>query len=119
MPAAYGYGAQRTHGAEILAGAAANAEVFVHYRPMGLIFSGTHHLNCGDGTVAGAIAAADAILCHTKLAIDPGKAYMVTGLLFAGYLADGPGGADLAAAGALGPAVAAFIRHLRLHQMLQ
>ena len=70
--------------------------------------------------MAFAVAAAYAIGQHNAILFHPNSmTYMDTCLFFPGNWLDGSSGANLAATGAFGTAVAALKRHHRLHEVLQ
>ena len=118
----YVNGAEWSGGAEILAGAAADAPALVdggdHYRlAVVLVF---HHLDSTSGAVAGAVAAADTIGEHYAVGFYPyGMTHVNGGLLFFGDGLDGTRGTDLAATGTLGTAVADLVGQGRLHKVHQ
>ena len=114
--------AERSGGAEVLAGAAADAGVFIDGRHLHRAVRAlvVHHRDGSRGTVAGAVAAADTVGEDHTVLFDPhGMTDMLHGLFFPRDGLDGAGGADLATARAFGTAVTALKRHRGLHEMLQ
>ena len=112
--------AERSGRAEVLAGAAADAFVFVDGRHLYLAVRTfvIHHLDSSSGAVACTVATADAIGQHNAILLDPyGMSDMDASLFLTGDGLDGTGRADLAAAGAFGTAVAALKRHCGLHEV--
>ena len=97
--------------AEVLAGTAADAFVFVDGRHLHLAVRAfvIHHLYGSCWAVACTVAAADAVGEHYAVVLDPyGMTHMDGGLFLAGNGLDGAGRADLAATCAFGTAVAAL-----------
>ena len=116
-------GTVRAGRAEVLAGAAADAAALVHggylqgCRIVRIL--GNHH-DGSDRAVAGAVAAGNAVAFDdAQAAVDRRRTDVEGRLLLRGEGLDGTGGADLGALDAFGAAVAAFITHLRLHEMRQ
>lgn len=114
------YGAERTCGAQILAGSAAYATLDVDGGDFGRILSvgiRRHHGYGLRGTVAGAVAALDVVGEGYAVLLDPhGVAYLYRRLVGCRDRIDGSRGAHLRALHALGTAVAAFVRHGGLHE---
>ena len=103
--------AERSGRAEVLAGAAADAFVFVDGRHLHLAVRAfvIHHLYGSCWAVACAVATADAIGEHYTIFLDPyGVTHVDVGLFLTGNGLDGTGRADLAATRAFGTAVAAL-----------
>ena len=119
ITAADGNGADGPGRAQVLAGAAADAQGRVDGRDAHAALRVLDHGDRPDGAMAGAVAAACAVLRDTEGAVDAGRADMVAGLFLLGNGADGAAGADFAAGGAFWPAVAALEGHLRLHEMIE
>ena len=114
--------AERSGRAEVLAGAAADAFVFVHGRDLhrSVRTFVVYHLDGSRRAVTGAVAAADAVGEHHAVLLDPyGMTDMDAGLLFPCDGLDGTGRADLAATRAFGATVAALKRHRGLHEVHQ
>ena len=108
--------------AEVLAGAAADAFVFVHgrhlYRSVWTFV--VYHLDGSCRAMAGAVATTDAVGEHYAIVFNPyGMTHMYAGLLFPCDGFDGTGRADLAATRAFGATVAALKRHRGLHEVHQ
>ena len=103
--------AERSGRAEVLAGAAADAFVFVDGRHLYLAVRAfvIHHLDSSSGAVACAVAAADTVGQHHAIVLDPyGMSNMDVGLFLAGNGLDGTGRTNLAASCTFGTAVAAL-----------
>ena len=101
--------AKRSGRAEVLAGTAADAFVFIHgghlYRTVWTFV--VHHLNGSCGAVAGAVATADAVGQYHAVLLDPNSMADMDGRFFlTGNGLDGTGRAYLAATCAFGTAVA-------------
>ena len=106
----------------MLAGTATDAFVLVHGRHLYLAVRAfvVYHLDGTCGAVACAIAATHTIGQHNTIIFNPnGMTYMNASFFLTGNGHDGTGRADLAAAGALGAAIAAFKRHHGLHKVHQ
>ena len=105
-------GREGTCGTEVFTGTAADATVLVdggHQDGLSIVFV-IHHLDGSCGTVAGAVAATDAIGEHYAVVFDPyGVADMDDGLLFFSDGFDSTGGTDLAAFGTFGTAIARLV----------
>ena len=105
--------------AEVLAGTAADAFVFIdggYLDGLAVVFV-VHHLDGAGGAVAGAVAAADAVGEYHAVVFHPyGMTNMDGGLLFLGDRFDGTCGTCLATADAFGTAIAHLERHRRLHE---
>ena len=113
--------AKRSGRAEMFAGTAADAFVLVHGRHLYLAVWAfvVHHLNGTCGAVARTVAATHSIGQYDAIIFNPnGMTHMDAGLLFPCDRFDGTSGADLAAAGAFGTAIAALKRHRGLHEVL-
>ncbi len=113
--------AKRSGRAEVLAGTAADAFVLIHGRHLHLAVWSfiVYHLDGTCGAMTCAVAASDAVGQHNAIIFNPnGMTHMDAGLLFPCDRFDGTSGADLAAAGAFGTAIAAFKRHRGLHEVL-
>ena len=114
--------AERSGRAEVLAGAAADAFVFVHGRHLhGSVRTFVvYHLDGSCRAMAGAVAAAHAVGEHYAIVFNPyGMTHMDAGLLFPCDGLDGTGRADLAATCAFRTTVAALKRHRGLHEVHQ
>ena len=114
--------AERSGGAEVFAGTAADAFVFVHGRHLHLAVRAfiIDHLNGSRGTVTRTVATRYAIGQYHTVFLDPhGMADMDVGLCLAGNGLNGTSRTDLAASCAFGTAVTALKRHRGLHEMLQ
>ena len=113
--------AERSGRAEVLAGAAADAFVFVHGRHLhGAVRAFVvHHLNGTCGAVARTVAATHTVGQYDAIIFNPnGMTYMDASLLFPCNRFDGTGRADLAASCAFGATIAALKRHRGLHEVL-
>ena len=114
--------AKRSGRAEVLAGTAADAFVFVHGRHLHLAVRAfvVDHLNGSCRAVTSAVAARYAVGQYHTVFLNPyGMSDMDVGLCLSGNGLDGTSGADLAATRAFGTAVAALKRHDGLHEVLE
>ena len=114
--------AERSGRAEVFAGTAADASVFVHGRHLHLSVRAfvVYHLDGSRRAVTGAVAAADAVGEHHAVLLDPyGMTHMDAGLFLTCDGFDGTGGADLTTTRTFRATVAAFKRHRRLHEVHQ
>ena len=114
--------AERSGRAEILAGTAADAFVFVHGRHLHLAVRTfvVDHLNGSSRAVARAVAARYAVGQNHTVFLNPyGMSDMDASLFLTGDGLDGTSRADLAATCAFGAAVAALKRHDGLHEVLE
>ena len=114
--------AKRSGGAEVLAGATADAFVLVNGRHLYLAIWAfiVYHLDGTSGAMTCTVAATDAVGEHYAIFLDPyGVTHVDVGLFLTGNGLDGTGGADLAATGAFGATVTALKRHHRLHEVHQ
>ena len=113
---------KRTGRAEVLAGTAADAFVFIdgwHFHCAVRAFV-VYHLDGSRRAVARAVAAADAVGEHHAVILDPhGMSDMDVGLFLTGNGLDGTSGTHLAATRAFRAAVAALKRHRGLHEVYQ
>ena len=116
VAAVYRYGADGTHGAEVFAGSAANAYLFVHRRDSVTQVLVLHHLYCSYGAVACAVSAFGAFLGDAEAAVYMGGSYVIFRFFFAGDGDNGPGRAELRTTGAFRAAVSFFVCHLGLHE---
>ena len=108
--------------AEALAGAAADAFVFVHsrhlYRSVWTFV--VYHLDGSCRAMAGAVAAADAVGEHYAIVFNPyGMTHMDAGLFLTCDGLDGTSGTDLAATRTFRATIAALKRHRGLHKVHQ
>ena len=113
--------AERSGRAEVLAGTAADAFVLVYGRHLHLAVRSFifYHLDGTCGAVACAVAATHTIGQYDAIIFNPnGMTHMDTSFFLTGNGLDGTSGADLAAAGAFGTAIAALKRHRGLHEVL-
>ena len=113
---------ERAGRAEVLAGTAADAFVFVHgghlYFAVRTFVVNHHDGTCGAMTCA--VAATDAIGQHHAVLLDPyGVTHMDASFFLTGNGLDGTSRADLAATCAFGATVAALKRHHGLHKVHQ
>ena len=116
------YCAERSGGAEVLAGATADAFVLVDGGHLHLAIRAfvIHHLDSSSGAMSCTVAAADTVGQHHAVILDPnGVTHMDVSLFFPCDRFDGSGRADLAAACAFGATIAAFKRHHGLHKVHQ
>ena len=114
--------AERSGRAEVLAGAAADAFVFVHGRHLhrSVRTFVVYHLDGSRRAVTGAVAAADAVGKHYAVLLDPyGMTDMDAGLFLTCDGLDGTSGTDLAATRTFRVTIAALKRHRALHEMHQ
>ena len=114
--------AERSGGAEVLAGTAADAAVFVHgghfYRTIRSVV--IHHLDGSRRAMALAVAARNTVAQRNAVLLDPyGVADVNHRLFLTREVLDGAGRANMAALHAFGTAVAALKRHGGLHEVLQ
>ena len=108
--------------AEVLAGAAADAFVFVHGRHLhgAVLAFVVHHLDGSRGAVTCTVATRYTIGQYHAIVFNPyGMTYMDAGLLFPCDGFDGTGRADLATSRAFGATIAALKRHRGLHEAHQ
>ena len=114
--------AKRSGRAEVLAGTAADAFVFVHGRHLHLAVWAfvVYHLDGSRGAVTRTVATRYTIGQYHAILLDPhSMSDMDVGLCLACDGFDGTGWADLAATCAFGAAVAALKRHDGLHEVLE
>ena len=110
-------GAEWPHGAQVFAGAAANALFGIdRHQSMMIAFTGGHYLDGTDGTVAGAITAVAAIVCEAVFLNPYGMANLDGGLFHRRNAFNGSCRAYFRTTRAFGTAVAALVRHFGLHQ---
>ena len=108
-------------GAEVFASTATKATFRVDGRDFyfGIVGQG-HHCDCARGTMLSAIATGNAVFLREAIVLDP---YCVSGadggLLLACDGVDSSCGADIAAFGTFGAAVAVFKSHFGLHEGAQ
>ena len=103
-------------GAYILTLAASDTFLLVHGGHFALF--GLNHHDGVHRAVSCAVAAADMVGEDDAVLFDPhGVSYLCVEFLLLCYGVDSVGGAYISASCAVGGAVAAFVRHLRLHEM--
>ena len=114
--------AERSGGAEVLAGAAADAFVFVHGRHLhrSVRTFVVYHLDGSRRAMAGTVAAAHAVGEHYAIVFNPyGMTHMDAGLFLTCDGLDGTSGTDLAATRTFRATIAALKRHRGLHEVHQ
>lgn len=113
-------GGKGSGGAEVFAGSATDATLFVddgNHQGLFAVFV-AYHLDGPGGTMAGAVVAVDALgRGQTVFAHPYGVADLRARLLGFVYLDDGAGRTHFGAAGTLGTAVAVFVAHFGLHEV--
>lgn len=113
-------GAERACRAEVLAGSATDATFCVdgwNLGRFGVVGIGSNHLNGSRGTVAGTVAAADAIgQGHAIFLYPDGMTYSGGRFLLYADGTDGSCGAHFGTTGALRAAISALVGHFWLHQ---
>ena len=116
-------GAERTRRTQVLACAAPDAPLGIDGRnPDGVHVAavGGHHQDSPRGTMAGAVAALHTVGQRNAVLPDPyGMTDAGGGFLLDGDRSDGSRRADLRTPRALRTAVASFVGHFGLHQLLQ
>lgn len=114
------YGTERPRRAEVLTSPATYAPFRVDYGDLdrvGVIGIRRDHEDGPRRAMTGAIAARDAVGERNAIVLNPdGMAYAGGRLVLLRDGADGPCGAHLGAASALGTAIASLVRHLGLHE---
>ena len=119
MPAIHGDSAHRTCRTKVFTGTAPYADLFADHRDTDAGLRSFYHADGPYRAVAGAVSALGAVFSYTKAAVYGSGTDMIRGFLFWSNLDDGPAGADIRAGSAFRAAVAIFVPHFRLHQVIQ